>query len=36
MVLADVSVNFTTKVITISFKQTGSITAGTYAAVVVV
>lgn len=36
MVLTDVSVNFTSKVITISFKQTGSITAGTYAAVVVV
>ena len=36
MVLTDVSVNFSSKVITISFKQTGAITAGTYAAVVVV
>ena len=36
MVLADVSVNFTDEEITISFKNTGDISAGTYVAVIVV
>lgn len=36
MVLADVSVNFSTKIITISFKQTGAVTADAYTAVIVV
>ena len=36
MVLADVSVNFTDKEITIIFKQTGDISSGKYVAVIVV